>query len=614
MPEKTVQKEPGKKPAPSKKPKPQQEVVVQIPLSELHPFPDHPFQVREDASMQETAESVKEYGVLVPALARPREDGGYELIAGHRRKHACELAGLATMPVIVRDIDRDAATIIMVDSNLQRENILPSERAKAYKMKMEAIKRQGARTDLTSPKISAKFRSDDEVGQDAGVSGDTIRNYIALTQLVPELQQKSEKAPALYDLTSLQRDANRVLGYTSQQTLDYLQALYEKKLCTYPRTDSRFLTDDMEGSVPGLVAAAAAVCGMEKPPTICAKQVCSSKKVTDHHAIVPTISAEKVDIASLPLGEREVLKLAARGLLRAVDEPHRYAETVITVDCAGQSFTAKGKTVLAPGWKRYEQEQAEAAPALPVVTEQQTLSVSAASVKTGKTTPPKHFTEDTLLAAMENASKEDMPDDAERKGIGTPATRSGIIEKLVSSGFVERRKSKKITNLLPTSTGTALITVLPEQLQSPQLTAEWEHRLKEIERGEIAPDSFMDGIAAMLHELVQTYKPIPGTEVLFPSGREVVGRCPRCGAEVTESPKGFFCENRDCSFVLWKNSRFFTAKKKVLTKSLAATLLKNGRAQLKGCYSEKTGKTYDAVVLLEDDGQHTGYKLVFDNG
>ena len=429
-----------------------------------------------------------------------------------------------------------------------------------------------------------------------------------------EHKEKSEKAPALYDLTSLQRDANRVLGYTSQQTLDYLQALYEKKLCTYPRTDSRFLTDDMEGSVPGLVAAAAAVCGMEKPPTICAKQVCSSKKVTDHHAIVPTISAEKVDMASLPLGEREVLKLAARGLLRAVDEPHRYAETVITVDCAGQSFTAKGKTVLAPGWKRYEQEQAEAAPALPVVTENQTLSVSAASVKTGKTTPPKHFTEDTLLAAMENASKEDMPDDAERKGIGTPATRSGIIEKLVSSGFVERRKSKKITNLLPTSTGTALITVLPEQLQSPQLTAEWEHRLKEIERGEIAPDSFMDGIAAMLNELVQTYKPIPGAEVLFPSGREVVGKCPRCGAEVTESQKGFFCENRSCAFVLWKNSRFFAAKKKALTKSLAAALLKNGRAPLKGCYSEKTGKTYDASVLLEDDGQRTGYKMVFDNG
>ena len=237
MTEKTAQKEPGKKPVPSKKPKPQQEVVVQIPLSELHPFPDHPFQVREDASMQETAESVKEYGVLVPALARPREDGGYELIAGHRRKHACELAGLATMPVIVRDIDRDAATIIMVDSNLQRENILPSERAKAYKMKMEAIKRQGARTDLTSPKISAKFRSDDEVGQDAGVSGDTIRNYIALTQIVPELRQmEDEKKIALspaYQLAALTPKEQGLLLETidSEQTTPSLsQAQRMKKL------------------------------------------------------------------------------------------------------------------------------------------------------------------------------------------------------------------------------------------------------------------------------------------------------------------------------------------------------------------------------------------------
>lgn len=225
MTEKTAQKEPGKKPVPSKKPKPQQEVVVQISLSELHPFPDHPFQVREDASMQETAESVKEYGVLVPALARPREDGGYELIAGHRRKHACELAGLATMPVIVRDIDRDAATIIMVDSNLQREIILPSERAKAYKMKMEAIKRQGARTDLTSPKISAKFRSDDEVGQDAGVSGDTIRNYIALTQLVPELQQMWKT----YTLTLKGRMTHRVeLGSDARGNLVRIENALDK--------------------------------------------------------------------------------------------------------------------------------------------------------------------------------------------------------------------------------------------------------------------------------------------------------------------------------------------------------------------------------------------------
>ena len=210
MTEKTVQKEPGKKPAPSKKPKPQQEVVVQISLSELHPFPDHPFQVREDASMQETAESVKEYGVLVPALARPREDGGYELIAGHRRKHACELAGLATMPVIVRDIDRDAATIIMVDSNLQRENLLPSEKAFAYKMKLEAMKRQGQRTDLTSPQVAAKLRTDDEIAKQAGISGDTVRRYIRLTNLVPPLLQMVDDgriafSPAV-ELSYLTRD------------------------------------------------------------------------------------------------------------------------------------------------------------------------------------------------------------------------------------------------------------------------------------------------------------------------------------------------------------------------------------------------------------------------
>ena len=232
MPEKTTTKA-GRKPA--KKPKP--EVVEQIPLSELHPFPDHPFQVREDASMQETAESVKEYGVLVPALARPREDGGYELIAGHRRKHACELAGLATMPVIVRDIDRDAATIIMVDSNLQRENILPSERAKAYKMKMEAIKRQGARTDLTSPKISAKFRSDDSVGDEAGVSGDTVRNYIALNNLIPELMEMvDEKRIALspaYQIAALPKESQEQLLDTiesEQATPSLSQAQRLRKL------------------------------------------------------------------------------------------------------------------------------------------------------------------------------------------------------------------------------------------------------------------------------------------------------------------------------------------------------------------------------------------------
>ena len=248
---------------------------------------------------------------------------------------------------------------------------------------------------------------------------------------------------------------------------------------------------------------------------------------------------------------------------------------------------------------------------LPELAEGQTLTVAAAAVQEGKTTPAKHFTEDTLLSSMETAGAKDMPEDAERKGIGTPATRAGILEKLVSSGFAERKKVRKITNLLPTATGTALITVLPESLQSPLLTAEWEQRLKQVERGDLSPEDFMDGIAALLRELVQTYKPVPGAEVLFPADREAIGKCPRCGRLVTESPKGFFCENRACGFALWKNSKFFSAKKKQLTKSVAAALLKDGRVKLTGCWSEKTGKTYDATVILNDDGEKVNFSLQF---
>lgn len=235
-------------------------------------------------------------------------------------------------------------------------------------------------------------------------------------------------------------------------------------------------------------------------------------------------------------------------------------------------------------------------------------------MKEGKTTPPKHFTEDTILQSMEIAGAGEMPEDAERKGIGTPATRAAILEKLVATGLVERKKAKKITNLLPTQAGSSLVTVLPEVLQSPLLTADWEQRLGEVERGELSPEDFMAGIAAMVDELVKTYRPVPGAAVLFPSDKEAVGPCPRCGGAVTESKKGFFCENRECRFVLWKDSKFFTAKKKTLTKSVAAALLNKGRVKLTGCFSEKTGKTYDATVVLEDDGAKTNYKLVFDNG
>ncbi len=425
-----------------------------------------------------------------------------------------------------------------------------------------------------------------------------------------ERRERSEKPPALYDLTTLQREANRALGYTAQQTLDYLQALYEKKLCTYPRTDSRFLTDDMESAVPALVSAAAAVCGLDAPGEVLASQVCNSGKVTDHHAVVPTKSAAAADLSALPLGEREVLRLVSLALLRAVCPPYRYAETAVVVECAGHSFSAKGKVLLDAGWRAYAELPQDAA--LPGgLTEGMQLPVEAVRVKTGKTAPPKHFTEDSILASMETAGAGDMPEDAERRGIGTPATRAAILEKLVASGLVERKKAKKITSLLPTQAGSSLVTVLPEALQSPLLTAEWEQRLGEVERGTLAPEDFMDGIAALVRDLVRDYQPVSGWEVLFPPDRETVGPCPRCGGAVTESKKGFFCENRDCRFVLWKDSKFFSAKKKQLTKSAAASLLKAGRVKLTGCWSEKTGKTYDATVILEDDGERTNYKLVF---
>lgn len=277
-----------------------------------------------------------------------------------------------------------------------------------------------------------------------------------------ERKEKSEKAPALYDLTTLQRAANRQLGYTAQQTLDYLQSLYEKKLCTYPRTDSRFLTNDMEASVPALAAVAASICGLDAPEPLNAGQVCDSAKVSDHHAIVPTPGAGKTDSSALPAGEREILRLVSRQLLCTVSEPHRYAETAVTLDCAGYGFTAKGKTVLVPGWKAYVQEQTDKP--LPELEEGRNIPVTAVSVKAGKTTPPKHYTEDTLLSAMETAGAKDMPEDAKRKGLGTPATCAAILEKLVTTRFVERKKAKKTVSLVPSQVGVSLVTVLPEQL------------------------------------------------------------------------------------------------------------------------------------------------------
>jgi DNA topoisomerase-3 len=423
-------------------------------------------------------------------------------------------------------------------------------------------------------------------------------------------KEKSEKAPALYDLTSLQRDANRILGYTAQQTLDYVQSLYEQKLCTYPRTDSRYLTDDMEDSVRGIALCAANIAGADAPAVAVPGQVCDSTKVSDHHAIIPTLHAGEIDRSTLPVGEREVLKLISRQVLRAVSEMYRYRETVIEIDCGGSIFVAKGKTVTNIGWKAYN-DKPQKDTILPVISEGDELHAVSSEIKEGFTTPPVHFTEDALLSAMENAGKDEMPDDAERKGLGTPATRAGIIEKLISTGFVARKKAKKTVHLIPANVGVSLVTVLPEQLQSPLLTAEWEHKLKMVERGEYAADAFMSEIALMVNELVKTYKVIKGAEVLFPSGRDVVGKCPRCGSDVTESKKGFFCECNDCRFGLWKDNKFLTAKKIVLTKKMVSELLKNGRYPVKDIFSEKTGKSYDATITLTDDGARTVYALDF---
>uniref|UniRef100_N2ACU6 DNA topoisomerase n=1 Tax=Eubacterium plexicaudatum ASF492 TaxID=1235802 RepID=N2ACU6_9FIRM len=444
-----------------------------------------------------------------------------------------------------------------------------------------------------------------------------------------ERREKTEKPPALYDLTTLQREANRLLGFTAQQTLDYLQSLYEKKLTTYPRTDSRYLTSDMADSLPVLVnVTAKAMPFAAGVPISCDPgQVINDSKVSDHHAIIPTKGIRDTDLASLPAGERSLLSLIAARLLCAVGQPHAFAETSVSMECAGYKFKAKGRAVLHSGWKeldgRYretlknkpEADREKEEKSLPLLEEGQELEVISASVKEGKTSPPGHFTEDTLLSAMETAGAGEMPEDAERKGLGTPATRAGILEKLIKVGFVERKKVKKAVHLIPTQEGTALITILPEQIQSPSMTAEWEHQLKEIEKGKTEPEAFLAQIAAMLKELSRSREVVENADALFPASRENVGKCPRCGGPVVEIKKGFVCDNRSCGFAIWKESRFFTAKKKKLTPELASALLKDGRAKLPGCYSEKTGKTYDAVVVLADDGgQYVNFKLEFEGG
>ena len=449
---------------------------------------------------------------------------------------------------------------------------------------------------------------------------DTLRKACAGASAIcssVKREKKTEQPPKLYDLTTLQREANRLFGFTAKQTLDYAQQLYEKKLLTYPRTDSQYLTEDMGQTAQHLVSDLLGLLpftqGLDLTPEV--GRILNSKKVSDHHAIIPTSEIVKQGFTGLAESECKLMNLVCSKLLCAVAAPHEYETVTAVFSCAGNEFTAKGKTVLVPGWKEIDQRfrsnlkadtEEEVLNTLPEPAEGQSFSVMA-NVSEHFTSPPKAYTEDTLLSAMERAGAEDMPEEAERKGLGTPATRAAILEKLVQMGFVQRKGKQ----LVPTKDGINLAVVLPESLTSPALTAEWENCLTEIAKGSADPDEFMAEIEAQVRQLVKTYSCISADKQnLFQSERVIIGKCPRCGENVYEGKKNFYCGNRSCQFVMWKNDRFFEQRKKAFTPKIAAALLKNGKAKVKGLYSEKTGKTYDATVLLADTGgKYVNYRV-----
>ena len=465
---------------------------------------------------------------------------------------------------------------------------------------------------------SAKIRAADEASELKAACEASAAVCTSLTR-----EKKTVAPPKLFDLTSLQREANRIYGYTAKQTLDLAQALYEKKMLTYPRTDSAFLTDDMGETATGIIKV---LCeklsfmeGADFSPEIA--KVLNSKKVSDHHAIIPTMELAKTDLTTLPESERNILILTGARLLMATAEPHVYEAVTAVFSCADHEFTARGKTVIAAGWKDLERlyratlkkkldsddEENELALDVPDCTEGQTFDKPAAKVTEHDTTPPKPHNEASLLSAMERAGNEDTDPDAERRGLGTPATRAAVIEKLVKGGFVERKGKQ----LLPTKDGTNLVCVLPDSLTSPQLTAAWENNLTQIAKGNADPAAFMQGIEAMTQELVKTYASVLGEEQeLFKPEKTELGKCPRCKSPVYEGKKNYYCSNKECSFTMWKNDRFFEERKTVFTPKIAAALLKSGKAKVKKLYSVKTGKTYDGTVLLADTGgKYVNYKV-----
>ena len=466
---------------------------------------------------------------------------------------------------------------------------------------------------------SAKIHAAEEAGNLKAACETAQAVCISVTR-----EKKTVAPPKLFDLTSLQREANRIYGYTAKQTLDLAQALYEKKLLTYPRTDSSYLTDDMGGTAAQIAAMLAGklpfMQGADFTPEI--SRLLDSKKVSDHHAIIPTMELAKADLAALPESERNILTLAGARLLMACAAPHIFEAVTAVFSCAGQEFTAKGKTVLAEGWKGFErrfmatlkkkadtEDDEENALSLdvPPFAEGQTFDNPQAAVTEHFTTPPKPHNEASLLSAMERAGNEETDPDAERRGLGTPATRAAIIEKLVKSGFVERKGKQ----LIPTKSGIELVCVLPEVLTSPQLTADWENNLTQIAKGNADPDSFMTGIETMTRELVSTYPFLSDKEKeRFKEEKPVIGKCPRCGADIYEGRKNYYCANKDCAFTMWKNDRFFEERKVTFSPKIAAALLKDGKAKVKKLYSPKTGKNCDGTILLADTGgKYVNYRI-----
>ena len=440
---------------------------------------------------------------------------------------------------------------------------------------------------------------------------------------------KTENPPLLYDLTSLQRDASRICGFTAQQTLDYLQSLYEKKVVTYPRTDSHYLTSDMKPNLVSLVHASSEKLGLRTDGTDLAAgagRVINDSKVTDHHAILPTQHLKDADLRILSNSERKILTLVTVRAASAISPPCRFDETVIRMTCGGEAFSLKGRTITDKGWHMIEEQlippkTKKKEPDTGAFREGSRIPINKASLNEGKTSPPAGYSEDTLLHSMETAGNGGtdtggsetarIPEDAERRGLGTSATRAGVIEKLVKKGFLARSREKKKLLLKATDKGTALITVMPELIQSVALTADWEEKLLQIERGDYSPDRFMQEIEQMVTELVSTYEAAGDPEILLPS-RRVTGKCPHCGSDIIETGKGWKCTGRDCRFMIWKENAYFNSIGISLTEKMAEDLISNGRILVNSCLSKKSGKRYAAVITLETGPDGTvHYSMTF---